>query len=223
MKNLLIIFSLSLFVTGCASYRRADLGQLTIGMTKWEVSNTIGPPERVLAVNRTQYGYQEVLEYRTYHNEYYALEFWDDYLTGIEFLYDGIVYVPAPAPPTYWPVYGRPVFPGNYRPSRPQNPQYPGQTPRPPTTNPGTPQPGVTNRPESTSRPQTNTQNNSRPSTNNNNNNNSNTNNQQNNTPSRQTNNSRQTTTTPSTNTNESSRQQSSGESQPSRTTNGRR
>lgn len=52
---------------------------LTTGRTIAEVENLMGPPERVLAVNKKDGYVQEVLEYRTGRNEVYALEFLDNY------------------------------------------------------------------------------------------------------------------------------------------------
>lgn len=141
MKKLMYILTLTalaLLVTSCGSFRSLDINRLTTGMTKAQVEEMAGPPQRVLAVNNTKDGYQEVLEYSTARNEVYALEFWNDYLTGYEYLYDDIQYVPAPAPPMYIPPYGRPIIIVNERPGRPgysqsQRPQSrPQSRPQPP-------------------------------------------------------------------------------------------
>ncbi len=123
-KTPYFIVLLLLIVTGCGTYQTLDLQRLTIGMNKEQVRHTIGSPSRILVVNDTNEGYQEILEYRTGRNEVYALEFWNDYLTGYEYLYEDVTYYPPITPPLYYPEYGRPVVvhpPGNVPPvsSRP--------------------------------------------------------------------------------------------------------
>lgn len=135
MKKGLFIVILSAILMSCSSYRSLNLNRLTTGMTKAQVEEVAGIPERVLAVNQTEDGYQEVLQYRTSSSEIYALEFWNDYLTGYEYLYDDVAYVPPVAPPLYMPDYGRPIIivhPDN-RPNRPNRP--PSGT-RPPSQRP---------------------------------------------------------------------------------------
>lgn len=127
MKKIVYLFSLMLALQSCGSYRSFNLNKLRIGMSKEQVIATVGYPERVLAVNDSRQGYQEILGYRTHRDEIYALEFWDDYLTGYEFLYDEVQYVPAPRPP-YFPEYGRPIV---VIPGRPGRPDY--NRPRPPS------------------------------------------------------------------------------------------
>lgn len=144
MKKGLFIVILSAILMSCASYKSLNLNRLTTGMTKAQVEAVAGLPDRVLAVNQTENGYQEVLEYRTSRSEIYALEFWDDYLTGYEFLYDDVAYVPPMAPPMFIPDYGRPIIiirPDNNRPNRPNRP---GGNTRPPS---GTRPPGNTRPP----------------------------------------------------------------------------
>lgn len=149
MKKIVLIMLTPLLFLACSSYQSLDLSRLTTGMTKAEVISQVGRPNRVLAVNDTRNGYQEVLEYRTGRDEIYALEFWNDFLTGYEFLYDDYTYVPPVAPPFWYPdYYGRPivVYPPSYYPNRPNRP---GQTNRP----------GYPNRPSEPSlpsRPETN-------------------------------------------------------------------
>ncbi|MCD8166310.1 MAG: outer membrane protein assembly factor BamE [Bacteroides sp.] len=125
-------------IVGCGSYNTLDLRKLTTGMTKQEVRDVIGPPDRVLSVNESKDGYQEVLEYRASRNEVYALEFWNNYLTGYEHLYDDVNYYPPVVPPLYYPEYGRPLIyynPGyNRPPSRPVPPTRPTPPARPSTT-----------------------------------------------------------------------------------------
>jgi len=129
MKKIVLLFVISAVFFSCGTYRSFDLNRLTTGMTKEEVIYTVGEPQRVLAVNNTREGYQEVLEYRTSRSEVYALEFWNDYLVGYEFLYDDVSYI-APAPPVILPDYGRPIYvvrPDN-RPGRPSHPSRPGNS-----------------------------------------------------------------------------------------------
>lgn len=127
-------------------------------MTKYQVEKVAGLPNRVLAINETEDGYQEVLEYRTASNEVYALEFWDDYLTGYEYLYEDINYVAPLYPPMIYPPYGRPIIvipPGNNHPNRPNQPNRPSQPNRPNRPNqPNRPsQPNRPNRPNQSNRP----------------------------------------------------------------------
>ncbi len=139
MKKFTFILIIGL-LTACGTYRGLDLNRLTTGMSKSDVERVAGLPDRILAVNETSDGYQEVLEYRTSRGEIYALEFWNDYLTGYEYLYDDVQYVAYPHPPAIFPPYGRPlyVYPGGvYRPDyRPNN--RPGYQIRPPANRPNT-------------------------------------------------------------------------------------
>lgn len=164
MKKLSLVILTSFLLVACGAYKYLDLGMLTTGMTIAEVENLMGPPERVLAVNKKDGYVQEVLEYRTGRNEVYALEFWDNYLTGYEYLYDDVNYLPPAAPPMVFPDYGRPIYiyPPDHHPShpnRPNNPNRPNRPSRPESNRPSRPE---SNRPESnrpgrpeTSRPQT--------------------------------------------------------------------
>ena len=149
MKKISLVILASFFLVACGAYKYLDLGMLTTGMTITEVENLMGPPERVLAVNEKDGYVQEVLEYRTGRNEVYALEFWDNYLTGYEFLYDDVNYIPPVAPPMVFPAYGHPIYiHPDHRPNRPDRPNRPG---RPESNRP------ESNRPESNrpSRPET--------------------------------------------------------------------
>ncbi|NDV93800.1 hypothetical protein D0T84_02565 [Dysgonomonas sp. 521] len=173
MKKLILIGIISVIFFSCGTYNTLDLNRLTTGMTKEQVIYAVGEPQRVLAVNRTQDGYQEVLEYRSARNEVYALEFWNDYLVGYEFLYDDIDYI-APAPPVILPDYGRPIYvgrPGNRpnRPNRPDNSNRPGSSNRPGNSNnssSGRPdRPSESGRPGSSSSSSVRPSNNTRPTT----------------------------------------------------------
>ena len=128
MKKVYMIIVLVVVLVSCGTYRSVNVNQLTTGMTKNQVYEQIGLPERTLSVNQTDNGLQEVLQYRTNSNEIYALTFWNDYLTGYEFLYDDTPYVPAPAPPVYYPDYGRPII---IVPNRPVSKPRPNPKPQP--------------------------------------------------------------------------------------------
>lgn len=146
MKKIGLFIVASFLLVACGAYKYLDLGMLTTGMTIAEVENLMGPPERVLAVNKKDGYVQEVLEYRTGRNEVYALEFWDNYLTGYEYLYDDVNYLPPAAPPMIWPDYGRPIYiypPDHHHPShpnRPNKPNRPNRPSRPESNRPSRPQ-----------------------------------------------------------------------------------
>lgn len=144
MKKIIYLFLAALILTACSSYKALNLNRLTAGMTKAQVESVAGIPYRILAINQTDDGIQEVLEYRTSRDEVYALEFWNNYLTGYEYLYEDnyYQYIPPVGPPTYFPDYGRPII---VVPGRPDRPNYdrPGQgsnrppaVERPPATRP---------------------------------------------------------------------------------------
>ncbi|WP_337942610.1 hypothetical protein [Parabacteroides sp.] len=163
MKKISLILLTSFLLVACGAYKYLDLGMLTTGMTVAEVENLMGAPDRVLAVNKKDGYIQEVLEYRTARNEVYALEFWDNYLTGYEYLYDDVTYIPPVAPPMVFPDYGRPIYiyPPDHHPShpnRPNRPNRPGSN-RPESNRPSRPE---SNRP---SRPESNRPESSRPTT----------------------------------------------------------
>lgn len=152
MIKYIYIALLAICLVACGSYRSLDLNRLTTGMTKAEVEKLAGLPDRILAVNETSNGYQEVLEYRTSRGDIYALEFWNDYLTGYEYLYEDVQYVPS-VYPTVFPPYGRPlyVYPGGvYRP----NYNRPNYNNRPGNNNN---RPGNVNRPDNNNNNSNNT------------------------------------------------------------------
>lgn len=172
MKKICVFILTSFLLVACGAYKYLDLGMLTTGMTVAEVENLMGPPDRVLAVNKKDGYVQEVLEYRTARSEVYALEFWDNYLTGYEYLYDDVTYIPPAAPPMIFPDYGRPIYiyPDNppihsNRPNRPNRPSRP-ESNRPESNRPNRPG-SSSNRPESVrpNRPQTKPAEISRPTT----------------------------------------------------------
>jgi hypothetical protein len=138
MKQTVYLLVLSFIVFGCKSlnnntYQGYDIRNLTIGMSKDEVFSLIGPPERVLSISRTSYGYEEVLQYRTAYNEFYALEFVNDYLESADYIYEEALY--PVYPPTGRPGVGKPVFPPHSRPGNlapPQGNNRPGNNVLPP-------------------------------------------------------------------------------------------
>ena len=163
MKRYVYVFLvLILFFASCLSYKALNLNHLTIGMTVEQVQRTYGPPRKVLETKRTNNGFLQVLEYRNRHGEVYALEFWDNYLVGYDFLYDDYPYIAPVAPPGYYPSFGSSIiivhgsgyynsyyapgrYPSNYRPrppfSRPTGPvivspsNRPGSNTHPPVNN----------------------------------------------------------------------------------------
>ncbi|MCD7916110.1 MAG: outer membrane protein assembly factor BamE [Tannerellaceae bacterium] len=158
MKKIVCLFITVILLTACGTRRSLDIDRLRTGMTKAQVEYIAGSPDRLLAVRETDEGYQEVLGYLTSGGEMYALEFWNDYLTGYEYLYDEVQYYPSPYPALF-PPYGRPIYiyardprPPYYRPN--YNNRFNYNNPnnnynRPGTTNP----PANTNRPGTTTRP----------------------------------------------------------------------
>ncbi len=127
MKKILFLLCIVFTLSACGTYQTASpVDQLTSGMSKYDVEYLMGNPSRVMAVNRTPQGIQEVLEYRDPYGDYYALEFWNDYLVNCEYLNYGnpsYVYAPAYAYPTVMPPRGRAVVivGSDYRPRRKGN------------------------------------------------------------------------------------------------------
>ncbi|MDR0541646.1 MAG: hypothetical protein LBH19_05475 [Dysgonamonadaceae bacterium] len=189
MKKVIAFLVIVCVVAACSTmqtvyYQTDNYNRLNIGMSKWEVEDWIGPPLRYLDARRTAYGYEEILLYRNRYNEYFALEFVNDYLVSADYVYDGGWY---PMYPSYnRPSFGKPVFPPHYRPNRPyyppsdtyparpsqpDNPQRPDSRPRPPSTTrpdnnsqaPNYERSSSTTRPSANERPASNT---ARPSSN---------------------------------------------------------
>lgn len=146
MKKLLYLSLTSLFVSfmSCGLFKQLDLNQLQFGMSKQEVYNVAGSPNRILSARQTSDGFQEVLEYITARKEVYALEFWNDYLTGFEFVEEIVDYVPPVYPPAIRPEPGRPIIVYPQKPGKPGRPSQPDRPGRP----------GSTSRPEQPSRPE---------------------------------------------------------------------
>ncbi|MCC8147092.1 MAG: hypothetical protein LIO93_11815 [Bacteroidales bacterium] len=145
MKKIAYLLLSVVLLTSCFSSRNSQADsfkKLTVGMSKAEVEYWIGPPELYLSVTRTPDGVEEVLQYRNYYNEVFALEFINDYLVSANYIYSGSWY---PMYQTYPPI-GRPVFPPGYIPNRP--------APRPPSW--AHPRPPVNPRPPAAIRPPAN-------------------------------------------------------------------
>ena len=133
MKKIATVICFVFLLSACATQRSLNLNKLTFGMNVDQVVRVAGQPNRILSARQTPEGFQEVLEYRTNNNEVYALEFWDDYLTGYEYLYSDVAYVVPAQPPVQRPEYGRPVYIiNNVQPNRPGRPT---QAQRPPINN----------------------------------------------------------------------------------------
>lgn len=130
MKKIIFFIIIAIAITGCSAFRSVDISQVTTGMTKAQVRNILGAPDRVLSTAQIENGFQEVLQYRTSGGDVYAIQFVNDYLTGYEFLYEDVMYV-APPPPVVLPPPGRPIYPPSRPPHRPDPPEQP-QEPTPP-------------------------------------------------------------------------------------------
>lgn len=129
------------------------MSSLQMGMSKNQVRGIFGAPDRVLFAGVADGGYEEVLQYRTYNNELYALTFFNDRLESYGFITEDVPPVSGVRPPIAHPIY--PPRPPITSPNRPGS----GNQTRPPVTNErpstGTGRPGSssgTSQPE-TSRP----------------------------------------------------------------------
>ena len=108
MKKILIILSATLLLFACGSMRTVDMNVLQVGMTKSQVRTLIGDPERILFAGAADGGYEEVVQYRTYRGELYAVTYYNDHLESYEFIRDD-AYPPVTTPPTYYPTPRPPV------------------------------------------------------------------------------------------------------------------
>jgi len=110
--------------------------RLQIGMSRADVENIYGRPEKIILASLTEDGLQEILVHK-FGNDLYILEFMNDYLIRYEFLREDIYVQPRPLPPPVvhpYPVHPAPVEP----PTRPSQPA------PPPTTKPASPPPSST-------------------------------------------------------------------------------
>ena len=131
MKKLALLIPLMILMA-CGTYKTFSVASLRLGMTKADVEQMSGTPRRILAVSQTEYGCQEILEYKTPYDEIYALEFMNDHLVRYEFLSKEVRYIPYPPPP---PVIVHP------------NPPKPVERPAPKPTPPSPPRPDDQNKP----------------------------------------------------------------------------
>ncbi len=130
MKTSTFLLLLLMFLAACGTSRMVTVDRLRLGMTRGDVEHMFGPPQRILVVSQTEYGYQEVLQYKTHSNELYALEFVNDQLVRYEFLGDDMEYIPLPPPP---PIVVYPDYP--VRPMPVERPPV-VEPPKPPVTRP---------------------------------------------------------------------------------------
>lgn len=176
MKRIIFLLTIIFTLSACGTYRYTDqIDQLNAGMTKAEVAYILGRPERVLEVNYTRQGIQEILEYRDYYGDFYALEFWDNYLVNYQYLNNNTYYYIAPTRPAYIPPRGRPVIIVGDRPSRPNRPNNNRPNNRPESSRPNnnnnnssrptTTRPGTSTRPTESTRPDNSSNTTTRPST----------------------------------------------------------
>lgn len=124
-KSVLVALFMALLFSACGSMRVADVSYLSQGMSQSEVNRIMGNPIRILSSDYTQDGLVEVLEYHTYRNDAYAIEFWDGRLSRYDFMYEdypSTIVVPSP---------GYPPRPNTVAPSRPSRPQKPSRPDRP--------------------------------------------------------------------------------------------
>jgi len=117
----LIVLVVTVVLQSCSVYTTSYVDRLTVGMTIQQVEMRYGAPRRVLEARQTPAGFLHVLEYRNRNREVYALEFWDNYLVGYEYLYDDYRYVVPVAPPQYRPAFGSRVVVIRQHPQRPVN------------------------------------------------------------------------------------------------------
>lgn len=138
MKRIIYLIGIVLLLSGCkTTYDYGyDVRDLRSGMTKYEVERLIGPAERILEINWTPYGYEEILQYRNNYWDRYALIYLEGILVDAQYIYDGYWYYPQ----VIRPPMGGAIFPPAFIPGRP--------TPMPPASQ----RPPI-NRPPTTSRP----------------------------------------------------------------------
>jgi len=133
MKKSVFLLFLLIFPVACGIYRTVTIDSLQLGMTKAEVENLFGRPEKIIMAMLTDEGRQEISVYKIGYNDLYTLEFMNDHLFRYEFLREEVVYVPRP------PILPPPVFiiPPYYPvPPKPFEPL-------PPVTKPISPSPSV--------------------------------------------------------------------------------
>ena len=130
MKKSVFLLLPLIFLVACGIFKTVTVDQLRMGMTRADVKDIYGPPEKILIVSQTEYGLQEILAYK-FGNDIYTLEFMDDRLIRYEFIREDVVYVPPPPMPP--PPSLRPIIVHEERPS-----DRPKPVERPPATKPST-------------------------------------------------------------------------------------
>ena len=116
-----------MFLISCGIYKTLTVDRLQLGMSRADVENIFGHPEKVLIVSMTEHGYQDILAYKI-GNDVYMLEFMNDQLIRYEFLREDVVYLPhPPLPPPLHP-------PQPVRPAPDVRPPAPRPSPPPATT-----------------------------------------------------------------------------------------
>ena len=129
MKKTFLLFLPMLFLVTCGIYKTVTVDRLQLGMSRAEVEDIFGRPEKILVVSMTEHGRQEILAHKI-GNDIYSLEYMNDQLVRYEFLREDVVYVPRPPlPPVVFvqedhpPVRPRPVeHPPATKPSPPSAP-----------------------------------------------------------------------------------------------------
>ena len=96
MKKTIIFLLPLIFFSACGIYKTVTVDHLRLGMTRDEVEDIFGRPEKVLLVSMTEHGRQEISAYKIGNNDIYTLEFMNDLLVRYEFLREDVVYVPPP-------------------------------------------------------------------------------------------------------------------------------
>jgi len=97
MKKTFLILPL-IFLMSCGIYKTLTVDRLQLGMSREEVENIFGRPEKVLIVSMIEQGRQDILAYKI-GNDVYILEFLNDHLIRYEFLHVAVANVPLPPPP----------------------------------------------------------------------------------------------------------------------------
>ena len=131
-KFIFLILPLTILVS-CGMFKSITVEDLRIGMSKEDVRQMYGPPKKILSVSQTDFGLQEILEYKTVNSELYTLEFMDNRLVSYGYIGDDINYVPPPAQPV---VIVEPVYPLPPPPPPAIHPAPRPERPRPPQTQP---------------------------------------------------------------------------------------
>ena len=129
MKKLAFILFVLIFPVACGTLKIVTVDRIQMGMTRADVENIVGRPEKKLVASLTEHGYQEIIAYKI-GNDLYSLEFMNDKLIRYEFIREDVVFVPRPPLPP--PVVIYPDDPLPVRP-RPVDPPATKPSPRPPS------------------------------------------------------------------------------------------